>query len=188
MDPFEEIVKQQQQLTDIQLAYWQEHVLFHFNWWFLLFVSIISWVLWWKLVDKKRLKEVLLYGFFVMTIVNVMDELGVSILLWAYPYKLIPIIPGLHPAHFAVLPVFYMLIYQWFGTWKSFITASLLFAGFYAFIGEPIFVWLGIYKLLNWSYLVSFPIYVLIGVLVKWIAGIVNRVQHNSKSRQWSKH
>lgn len=176
MDLFEETVKLQQQLTDLRLEYWQDHVLFSFNWWFLLVQMIVPWFIWWKLVDKTRLKEVLLYGFFIMMIASTLDELGVSFSLWDYRYQLVPVFSRINTVDITVLPFFYMLVYQWFPRWRSFFTAKVLFAAFYAFIGEPLYVWLGIYEMLNWSHVYSFPLYVLIGLAVKWIVERIKSV------------
>jgi hypothetical protein len=53
------------------------------------------------------------------------------------------------------------------------IPTSLIFA----FIAEPITVWLGIYRLDNWSYIYSLPIYIIKAVLIK---ALVQKVTKNS--------
>lgn len=46
-----------------------------------------------------------------------------------------------------MVPVAYMLLYQYFRTWKSFILAQIIMALTYAFIGEPFCEWV---KLVNY--------------------------------------
>lgn len=65
-----------------------------------------------------------------------------------------------------------MFIYQYFREWKSFIIANVILAAIFTFIAEPITVWLGIYKLDNWKYIYSFPIYILKTALIKWIVDV----------------
>jgi hypothetical protein len=66
-----------------------------------------------------------------------------------------------------VIPFFYMMIYQWFSKWQKYILATIVFAFFASFVGEGIFKWLGIYKVLKWEHIYSVPFYILIGIFVK---------------------
>ncbi|MCG8502436.1 MAG: hypothetical protein MJB12_18795 [Firmicutes bacterium] len=168
MDTFKDIVALQQKLTKLEHQYWEDHVLFSFSWWLLLFLLIAPWLLWWKLVDKKRIKEMLLYGFYVIIISSILDDIGIASALWAYPHQLLQIGDRLHAIDLAALPCIYMLIYQYFPKWKSYWIATIIFAFCFAFIFEPILVWLEIYKPLSWKFIYSFPIYFIIAVFGKW--------------------
>ena len=85
--------------------------------------------------------------------------------LWDYPDKILPFLPF----DFVVIPVVFMLIYQKFRPWKDFVIASTILAAFYAFIAEPVTVWLNLSVFLRWKYSYSFPIYVLIAVIMRWL-------------------
>ncbi|MBE4907593.1 hypothetical protein IMZ08_05885 [Bacillus luteolus] len=45
----------------------------------------------------------------------------------------------------------------------------------FSYIFEPITVWLGIYKLENWKYTFSLPIYVIKAVFIRWLVDEVLR-------------
>ena len=103
------------------------------------------------------------------------DMIGNLLGLWSYQYQLLPLQPKLVPIDFAVFPVVYMLIYQYFQNWRSYVIASLVTALVFAFIGEPLLVHLGIYKIQNWQHWYSFPIYVII-FFIKWLVDSSQKV------------
>ncbi|MFN7253461.1 MAG: CBO0543 family protein [Anaerobacillus sp.] len=166
---FEEIRTIHQQLNDMKLEYWISHNLFTFQWWLLLFVLIIPWIIWWKFVDKRKIGQILLFGTLLMVLVIVLDDIGVELHLWSYPYQLINIMPRLIPVDQGILVVAHMFLYQYYPTWKKFIVANTVMAIIFTFIFEPLTVWLGIYKLESWRYIYSLPIYILKAVLIKWL-------------------
>lgn len=169
MIDIETITEIQRHLLDANYHYWLEHVLFSFNWWFLLVLTIVPWVIWWQVVDKKRLLEISLIGIFVAIIATSFDMAGHSLLLWSYNYKLIQMTPSLSAIDLALLPVSFMVIYQLFPKWKSYIIAHIIFSAGGTFVVEPLFAWMGIYTLHGWKYIYSFPIYIAMGVGFKWL-------------------
>ncbi|WP_420871936.1 CBO0543 family protein [Cohnella rhizosphaerae] len=90
-----------------------------------------------------------------------MDFVGTSYGLWYYTGKVIPTIPVFVPWDFCVLPVFIALLIEYKPHFSPLVKA-MIFAGVSAFIGEPVFLWLGFYVMVNWNILISFPIYFLI--------------------------
>lgn len=180
MDILKEIITLQQQLTKLEHKHWVENVLFSFNWWLLLCIFIVPWIIWWKLVDKRRIREILLYGFIIMVLSSILDDLGIASLLWTYPYQLLQILDRLNAIDLTVLPVMYMLIYQYYPKWKSFLIAHVLLSFFSAFIAEPILVRLNIYVPLLWKFIYSFPIYMQIAVIVKWLTDKVSEISKSS--------
>lgn len=156
------------QLHALQYEYWRQHELFTYQWWALLAVMIIPWVIWLRLVDRKRTAVILSYGLIILFAVIAMDVFGMVHKLWIYPINLIPIIPHVTPIDWSLLPVLYMLIYQYFPRWKEFIIAQTIAAVFLAFIGEPFCEWIGVYRMLNWQHIWSFPIYIITAMVGKW--------------------
>ncbi len=166
---FEQINQVHQQLTDMRYEYWLHHDLFSFQWWLLLTILVVPWFIWWKFVDRKRMSDILLFGALLMVLVTKLDDLGVELHLWSYPYQLVQFMPRLIPVDIGILAVAHMFLYQYFPNWKKFIFANFIMALIFSFICEPITVWLGIYKLENWKYIYSFPIYIMKAALIKWL-------------------
>ncbi|OIJ13620.1 hypothetical protein BKP37_10085 [Anaerobacillus alkalilacustris] len=180
---WEEIVNLREILKETNVQYWLNENFFSFSWWFLLITMILFWVIWWVIVDKSKIMEILLYGLFVTIIAILLDVIGVSFLLWGYPNMLTPLIPPIFAIDVGHLPVLYMTIYQYFPTWKSFLAAMIIAASVFAFVFEPFTVWLKIYELNNWKYIYSFPIYILIGVFLKWLLIKVKCLESYSSSQ-----
>lgn len=176
LDAFNDIIKLQEKLSNLEHQYWQEYVVFSLNWWILLITFILPWFIWWKICDKRQIKELLLYGSFIMIVGSTLDDLGRSLSLWAYPYELVQVVDRLNSVDFSALPICYMIIYQFFPKWRSFVISNLIFSLFSAFILEPFLVWLGIYKTLTWKYIYSFPIYLSIAIIGKLILNKLNKV------------
>lgn len=164
-----EILDAQKHFHELQWDHWLRYELFTYQWWMLLGVLIIPWLIWWRLVDKARTGIILAYGLYIMFVVNVMDTIGINYQLWIYPIKLTPIIPLAISLDWSMLPIIHMLIYQYFPRWKTFIIVEIIFAALLAFVGEPFAEWLGIYLVLHWHHFWSFPIYVLKTVIGKWL-------------------
>lgn len=176
---YDEIRKIEYKLEEMKEEYWIHHDLFSFQWWLLLVIFILPWIAWWRYADKGRLKEIILFGSLLMLLIGLMDDIGVNLHLWSYPYKLFQIIPRLVSVDYGLLIVAHMTIYQLFKSWRSFLIANLIMAAIFTFICEPLTVWIGIYRLDNWIYIYSFPIYVVKAVFVKWLVQTINS---NTKS------
>lgn len=157
----------------VEIDHWLHEDLFSFNWWLLLVVMLLAWGIWWKLVDKQRLSEMVAYGAFVSVVAVTLDEIGTSFAIWEYTDNLLPIHTPLFIFDLVQVPVAFSLIYQFFPRWKSYLVAITLLAAFFAFCMEPLLVWLGIYVPLIWKPIYSFPVYILMGIFLKWIIGKV---------------
>jgi hypothetical protein len=166
---FDEIRNLHQQLYELRLDYWISHNLFTFQWWLLLMALIVPWIIWWRFVDKNRIYQILLFGTLLMTLVMLLDDFGVETHLWSYPYQLLNILPRLLAIDQGIIIVAHMFLYQYFPKWKPFLIANTVMAIIFTFIFEPLTVWLGIYKLENWRYIYSLPIYIIKAAFIKWL-------------------
>ena len=168
----------QWKLTTTRFEEWFESDLFTFNWWMMLALFIICTYLWWKLTDKSRLKEIVLYAGLVIIMIIILDELGEELSLWVYTTDIFPIFPPITAIDISCMPMIYSLIYQCFRTWKSFIIATIVMATVFCLVFEPIFVWSGIYIMLKWESYYGFPIYISIALISK---AVVNKAYYVSK-------
>ncbi len=156
-------------LTDMRIDEWLQEDVFHFRWWLLLGLFAFSICIWWKLADKKRLPEIVLYMGITTIITLVLDEFGEELTLWDYPTDIFPIFPPLTAIDLATLPMIYSLVYQYFGSWRSFSLATIVMATIFCFVFEPILVWGDFYQLLKWRYYYGFPIYIAMALFIRWM-------------------
>jgi len=168
-----DIEKTQELLTNLRIHHWAYRELFSFQWWIEVGLLIIPWIVWWNLVDKKQIGKIFSFGLLMLIFTSLLDNVGIDLVLWGYSYLIIPVIVRLLAANFGVLPVAYMLIYQYCPSWKRFILANILLSAAFSFIAEPIFVWLDIYKMYKWEYVYSFPIYIFLGIFFRFLVEIV---------------
>jgi len=169
----EQLAEMVRLLTQARIENWLGECVGSWRWWLLLGVSIIPWLFWIKVAARKQIHELMLFGLFMILGSLTLDELGFELSLWSYPFSLIPVFPRLASADYTMLPVVYMLVYQYFPTWKSFFRASVVVAFVFSFIAEPLLVKFGFYVLIKWTYWVSFIVYIPLGLLARWITKLL---------------
>jgi hypothetical protein len=176
---WDELIKLRQKTRDILIEYWITETVFSFNWWFLLTSTIVFIIIWLIFLDKKRIIEVAFFGSLVGSTTFILDTIGITLVLWSYPDRVIPIIPPIIEIHKVHLPIIYMIIYQYFKTWKSFLVSVTIASFIFSFVFEPLTVWLGIYEIHHWKYIYSFPIYILGGLILRWIIIKAKHIERN---------
>ncbi|MZP29187.1 hypothetical protein GTO91_05630 [Heliobacterium undosum] len=108
---------------------WHHYVnaeLFSVGWWFIVGMLAIFYFTWWKLLDKSRFMEILLFGSFMAVTNAFMDNIGTSSSRWMYFTRLVPLSPGPFPIDYTVVPILFMLAYQYTNSWRSFLIGSSL--------------------------------------------------------------
>lgn len=175
---WQEVLEELQQARNSRIEYWLNEIVFTLNWWILLVVTVVLLIVWLIILDKTRIFEIVTYGLMVSAIGTLGDTLGLSLLLWEYPTHLLHT-SEIIEIHNVLMPILYMIVYQYFNTWKSFLIATAINASAFAFILEPLLVWLGIYELYSWKYIYSVVPYFLISAGLKWIINKLKQLDHN---------
>jgi len=173
------------QLWDLLYSQWKEH-LFSAQWWFIVAIMVISYALWWKFVEKPRLLEILLYGCFISVARIIYEDLGVSMGLWNFPVRLVPLGISLFLNDLTVVPLIFMIVYQYSASWGHFIIWSTIAEGFIAFVFHPLLSMLSIYKAWNWSNVYSFFIMMVIAVLMRGIMLGILQIVHKYQEQRVS--
>ena len=170
----------QKMLTFTHIEKWLQQDVFHFKWWLLLGLSTLAIILWWKLLDKTRMPEVLLYTVLTTIVMMSIDECGEELILWVYPIYLFPVFPVITAINllFAVLGL--SLIYQYFPSWKSFSFAAIIIAGLLSFLLEPALAWADFYQLLNWNYGYSFLLYIAVALIIRGAVVLIFSIAENA--------
>jgi len=179
-----ELVNQMIQAKIISSQLSTEHFVrfevYTWQWWIGIACVIIPLLLWWKLVDRRRILEITVFGLVISVLATFLDVTGSELLLWNYTIRILPQVPLLFPVDFIMVPIFYMLIYQQYKVWKPFLFASTIVALALAFVAEPLAVYIKQYQLISWKFIYSFPIYLLLAILGKLIADKLLSLQQRS--------
>jgi hypothetical protein len=167
MMPIPPDVEIQRQLTAIHINEWLRDDVFKFRWWLLLVLLAVFFASWWRIADKKRLPEIVLYVALATIVIMAKNEYGEELVLWDYPTDIIPIFPPLTSLNLISLPLIYSLVYQHFRTSKSFIGATFLITAVLCFGLEPLMAWGRLYELVNWRYYLNYPLYVAMAIGIR---------------------
>lgn len=98
-------------LWNLTYAYWKAETLFSIKWWGLIAMNGIGYAIWWHIVDKRRLSQLLLFGSFVAVGRIIMDIIGTNTVLWSYDIREIPFFPSPFVHDFTITPLSLMIIY-----------------------------------------------------------------------------
>jgi hypothetical protein len=147
------------ELWSYQFAEWRMNLL-SVRWWFVIASITISYAIWWKYVDKRRLTQILLFGSFIAVFRVIMDDIGASAALWVYSVKPIPVGHALFLNDLTVVPLGFMLVYQYCQSWKKFFLWIIIAESGYSFVLLPVLVKFDILRLYNWQYYYTFFIMV----------------------------
>lgn len=163
----EQLAQRIKELTWARIENWLETDLFTWQWWLVLAILLIPWIIFCRIVNRKQLPKLLLYGTFLMLLTITLDLTGFEIGLWYYPIKLLPVGPLTAYIDISPLPVIYMLEYQYFPRWKNFIMISIGTGFVFSFCFEPIMIALGLYIPIRWEYYYGLPVYILMPILIR---------------------
>jgi len=182
IDLFERSHRLQEELRLTREHYFVDDVLFTTQWWLLIVAFALAYALFVFSVDRRRLLPIAVVGLLVYGIAVTADQIGADFLLWDYPKMLMPWGPRLLVANL-IIPVGFMLTYQWFRGWRSYLIAVALLSALYAFAFEPLAQWTGVYAPLAWKPAYSWPIYIAIGAIAKQAADGAERAQAKAVGR-----
>ena len=176
------------ELWNLSYSQWRTQTLFSIQWWSLLALIAISYAIWWVLVDKRRLSQILLFGAFVAIQRMVMDIFGTDVALWSYDIRLTPFYPSPFLHDFTVTPLALMVVYQYCHSWKKFLVWTGVATGIISFVFFPILTTLGFMKLYNWNYFYSFVMIFVLAAFSRWVLlGVLNIEQNYEYAKDESR-
>lgn len=178
---FDQIIRIKIQLRALIIQHYLHYEQFGLVWWMGIACIIILPFIWWKMVDKKRLLELCLFGLIMSFGAAILDVIGSQMVLWQYHINILLPVSMLLPVNFVIVPAINIIVYQKCPQWGRYITVCMIIAAFLAFGLEPFAVWIGQYKLISWRYIYSFPIYLVINIIAKILTERLKKVQGMSK-------
>jgi hypothetical protein len=167
LEHLENVRELEEKTTDLRFDYWLNNELFSFEWWFLIGILILPWLIGLKLFDRKRIFEILFFGTATIITAASLDSIGEDLSFWGYPVELFPAGHNAFPFNFGIVPVAFMLLHQYCSTWKAFNIGLILLSIIFAYIGEPLMQYIGVYHLFKWKFTYSFFYYMINGYLIR---------------------
>lgn len=138
-------------------------------------------VLFFKL-DRKMAFHIGFFGYSSHVLSSYIDGYSTRFANWEYPYKVIPILPISFGLDTSLIPVVYMLVYQWtLNQNKNFYIVITFVAALFSFVFKPILSTFNLFQLSEGTtYFHLFFWYLLGGVLSKWITNIFLKFEKNA--------
>jgi hypothetical protein len=174
----------QKLLTAVSTEEWLREDVFQLKWWLLLGLILFISVAWWRMLDKARLPETVLYAVLTTVLAMGIMEYGDELTLWDYPCDILPIFRVLTAVNLLLLPLVYSLIFQHFRTWRRFTIATLAATCVLSFVLEPALAWADYFQMLKWKYYYTFPVYIAVALFMRWavlkIAAITEKARSDS--------
>ncbi|MDE5413639.1 CBO0543 family protein [Alkalihalobacterium chitinilyticum] len=159
-----QLFKQLHEINNEHIQLWTEYVLFTWQWWLGLGLTIIPWIVWVIYRKKDSTLRLLSAGFFMMFIASWLDSLGIQLGFWEYHYEVIPFIPAFIPWDLSLIPVMTMVVLQIKPHVSRYIK-GFLFALIAAYAAEPFFIWVGLYNPFTWEHIYSLPIFFILYIV-----------------------
>ncbi|MDT8900779.1 CBO0543 family protein [Anaeroselena agilis] len=156
MDAFYHLVNATVISASISYYHWVTKELFSPGWLIITIVLAIVCVLSIVLIDKSRLREIILFGFLLAFLFGYTDVIATEYGLWEYKTRVIPVKSSVFPFSYTMNPIFHVFAYQYSGDWRSFAALNTIVAALFAFVAHPLFVWADALWLGNWNYINSF--------------------------------
>lgn len=163
---------------------WITEELFSFPWWFTVISMVAAYIIWWKLLDKSRLIELLLFGSLMAVMGAVTDTIADNLTLWQYKVKILPFTPGFFPYHLTLAPIIFILVYQYAGNWPRYLIGSLAVTAVYSFAVVPLFIAVGEVQLFKWNHGYTFISVIARALTARWVLEGCKKVQ-NSYQKAW---
>lgn len=112
---YEKIKSMQEKLSELQIDYWYSYSgLWTWQFWVIFLLMFVTPLLaLYFLIDRKKIFLIGFYGFNIHVWFGYIDTWGVKNGFWGYPYELLPFLPGNLSLDAALIPVLFMLVYQW---------------------------------------------------------------------------
>ncbi|AIE59022.1 CBO0543 family protein [Bacillus methanolicus] len=171
--------------TNAWLDYWHQYSSFgHWQFWVNLGFLIIPLIVLYFLIDKRKALLLGFYGFNIHVWINYMDLLGVSKVLWFYPYKIFPFFPTGMVIDISLIPVAYMLVYQWTLNHKrNYYLYIIVLCFVFSFVYVPLMAALGLLQLgKGTNYFQILLVYLIAALVSKFIANIFIYFEERSKA------
>ncbi|WP_239454451.1 CBO0543 family protein [Bacillus suaedaesalsae] len=134
-------------------------------------------------IDRSRALHLGFFGYNVHVLSTYIDGYATNHGNWEYPFKAIPFLPISFGLDTSLIPVVYMLVYQWtLNHKKNYYIMLLLVSAVFSFVLKPILVSLDLFRFGDGqTYFHLFFWYFIGGVIAKWITNVFLYFEKSAK-------
>ncbi len=110
---FLELYGLQKKTYDMWIDYWFQYVAGTWQFWVYVAFIIVPLVVLYFYLDRRKAYFLGFYGFCVHMLAAYIDAYATNKGLWGFPYKAVPVLPASFSIDAVLIPVSFMLTYQW---------------------------------------------------------------------------
>jgi hypothetical protein len=168
-EQFDQIQSIKLELEKTYADYWQKFSDFgSWQFWLVLAMFIFPLIILYFKIDRSKILLLGFFGYSIHVLTAYTDALGIRKLWWDYPYVAFPQLPGSIGIDASVIPVYFILLYQWcLNKRKNYwLYATLSSLGF-TFILKPFMVLFNLFQLYtSWFVLLTAYLVVVYGAKI----------------------
>jgi hypothetical protein len=150
------------------------------KYWAMVAVIVLAYIVWYKLTDKTRLADLLLYGSFLAVMRVIIDMLGSGAGLWYYKDHILPITPSPFLHVLTLTPLTYMLVQQYSSNWRQFFLWNAVGTGLVEVMLKLLGT-LGYLQSMRWNYAYGFIVMYVAATLARAAFHLVIQVQEKAR-------
>ncbi len=162
---------------------WMQNITTITYWGIVTFI-IFYYVVWYRLADKRRLVDLLLYGSLFTVVRSLIDLAGVTSGLWVYKVRILALSPSVFLQDWTIMPLTYMLVQQYSSNWRQFFLWNAVGTGFISFVIMPILTNLDILVFMHWNYIYTFLVMYIAATLMRAAFHLVVQVQEKARKNE----
>lgn len=174
------IYQKRQELWQLAYSDWLSS-LTTIKFWAMIAFILVAYMIWYKLTDKKRLVDLLLFGSFIAVMRVIVDAFGEQAGFWYYKEHTIPTSPSMFIHVLTLTPLTFMLVQQRSSNWRQFFIWAAVGAGFLHFLTIPVLGKLNYVQLMRWNNLYAFVTTYSIATLSRAAFHLVVQVQEKAR-------
>jgi len=174
------LYEEEREYNEFGFQHWKTNEVFTFGRFLMIIVLIVFYVVWLKLLDKKRTTQLLLIGSLAAVAYSLNSIISGGLLgLVNYSIRIIPTHNSFFSTSITVSPIIVMLAQQYTSSWKGYILWSTIGFAFLNFVVFTIYTSVGILGWHNWNVFFHFLLLFTISIIIRfgflWVTGTQKR-------------
>ena len=182
----DEILDLQEKIVSMWLDYWKEYS--HLGtgpFWVIVLMLVVPLVLIYFQIDRTKVFQIGFYGFNIHTWFTYSDAIAMRTGHVYYPFQAIPIMPVNFALDASLVPVTFMLVYQWcINNNKNVFLYGVITSAFFSFFFKPVMAAWELIKLANgMNYFYLFLNYLGILIMAIVLTKVFIYLKHHPKTK-----
>ncbi|MFZ3588131.1 CBO0543 family protein [Bacillus sp. DJP31] len=175
LNQLDNLRKLQEKLSNGSIDYWKEYSnIDTWQFWVNVSMLVVPLIILFIFIDRQKAFHLGFFGYSIHVYSGYIDGFGTRHGYWEYPFQAIPILPISFALDTSLIPVVFMLLYQWtLNNNKNYYLYAFLVCAIFSFVFKPIMSALSLIRLENGAnFFHLFLAFIVGSILAKWITNL----------------